>query len=88
MAECPHASEAYRGELQQHLHELEENHPGTRHSIISGYEELARLAAEAYRGDEGAPRGDCDRCGAPTNNEICRKCELVEAAGGELPGDN
>ncbi|WP_254839152.1 tRNA 2-thiolation protein NcsA [Natronomonas marina] len=88
MAECPHASEAYRGEIQQHLHDLEEDHPGTRHSIMSGYEELARLAAEAYRDDADAPQGRCERCGAPTNNATCRKCELVEELGGELPGDD
>ena len=87
MAECPHASEAYRGEIQELLYGLEDDHPGTRHSIMSGYEELARLAAEAHRGSEG-PRGECDRCGAPTNNEVCRKCDLVDAVGGELPGDD
>ena len=87
MAECPHASEAYRGEIQELLYDLEDGHPGTRHSIMSGYEELARLAAEAHRGGDG-PRGECDRCGAPTNNEVCRKCELVDAVGGELPGDD
>ncbi|MFQ3318466.1 MAG: hypothetical protein ACI8UR_000424 [Natronomonas sp.] len=81
MAECPHASEAYRGELRDHLHELEENHPGTRHSIMSGYEELARLAAEAYRNGDGA-RGECERCGAPTKNDVCRKCDLLDAVGG------
>jgi hypothetical protein len=55
---------------------------------MSGYEELAALAAEAYRGAEGGPRDECDRCGAPTRNEICRKCELVDAVGGELPSDD
>ena len=89
MAECPHASEAYRGEIQEHLHELEDGHPGTRHSIMSGYEELAALAAEACRDDEsGGPDDECDRCGAPTKNEVCRKCELVDAVGGELSGDD
>jgi len=85
MAECPHAEEAYRGEIQELLYGLEDGHPGTRHSIMSGYEELAELAAEAYRADENAPRGECERCGAPTNNDRCRKCELVDAVGGELP---
>ena len=86
-AECPHASEAYRGEIRDHLHELEENHPGTRHSIMSGYEELARLAAAAGLGGDDGPQGTCDRCGAPTRNAVCRKCELVDKVGGELPGD-
>jgi uncharacterized protein (TIGR00269 family) len=78
MAECPHASEAYRGEIRDLLLSLEEDHPGTRHSIMSGYEELARLASRAH--DEEGPRlGECERCGAPTTGDLCRKCALVEA---------
>jgi uncharacterized protein (TIGR00269 family) len=84
ITECPHASEAYRGEIQQLLLRMEESHPGTRHSILSGYEELAELAAERYRdtGDgepDAADFGECDRCGAPTARDICRKCYLVAA---------
>ena len=52
-----------------------------------GYEESARLASEASRDDADTPRGSCDRCGAPTGSEVCRKCELVDELGGELPGD-
>ena len=80
ITECPHASEAYRGEIQQLLLEMEESHPGTRHSILSGYEELAELAARRYRDDEERQEfGECDRCGAPTARDVCRKCYLVEA---------
>ena len=49
MAECPHASEAYRGEIQEHLHALEEDHPGTRHSIMAGYEELMERQQQRAR---------------------------------------
>ncbi|MFB6205657.1 MAG: TIGR00269 family protein [Haloglomus sp.] len=86
MAECPHASEAYRGEVRDHLLALEDDHPGTRHSIMSGYEELARLAAAARDRGE-AQTGECDRCGAPTTRDVCRKCALVESvhdAGADL----
>jgi uncharacterized protein (TIGR00269 family) len=95
MAECPHASEAYRGEIKELLLDLEENHPGTRHSILSGYEELAALAAREYRAedtgngdsngkgngsDEAGPAlRECERCGAATTREVCRKCQLVES---------
>jgi uncharacterized protein (TIGR00269 family) len=82
ITECPHASEAYRGEIQSLLLEMEESHPGTRHSILAGYEELAELAAMRYRDDgDGTDRdfGECDRCGAPTARDRCRKCYLVEA---------
>ena len=79
ITECPHASEAYRGEIQQLLFDMEENHPGTRHSILAGYEELAALAAQRYRGDDGPSVGECDRCDAATTREVCRACALVEA---------
>ena len=95
MAECPHASEAYRGEIQSMLHELEENHPGTRHSIMAGYEELSGIVADRYRedadnsGDEHVERAEdasvdgslreCSRCGSKTSREICRKCRLLES---------
>jgi len=77
-AECPHASEAFRGEVQDLLLELEEGHPGARHSILAGYEELSRLAADEYRGDD-PDLGECEECGAPTAGERCRKCGLLEA---------
>jgi uncharacterized protein (TIGR00269 family) len=80
MAECPHSSEAYRGEIQELLLGLEENHPGTRHSIMAGYEEFAAIVAERYRGEgDGPDLRECERCGATTTRDLCRKCELVEA---------
>jgi uncharacterized protein (TIGR00269 family) len=82
ITECPHAEEAYRGEIQELLHELEERHPGTRHSIMAGYEELAGLAAAEHRSGPGAEDkqfGECERCGGPTRGEVCRKCDLLEA---------
>ena len=78
MAECPHSTEAYRGEIQELLLDMEERHPGTRHSIMAGYEELAKLAASAY-GAEGSDLGECERCGNATTREICRTCQLTEA---------
>ena len=78
IAECPHASESFRGELQELLWDLEERHPGTRHSILSGYEELAALAVEEYRRGDGPDLGECERCGATTARDICRKCGLLD----------
>ncbi|WP_435098525.1 tRNA 2-thiolation protein NcsA [Halarchaeum sp. P4] len=80
MAECPHSSEAFRGEIQDLLLSLEEAHPGTRHSIMAGYEEMAAMAAERYRSDGSeADLNECTECGAPTTRDVCRKCYLVEA---------
>lgn len=80
MTECPHASEAYRGEIQDVLLSLEENHPGTRHSIMAGYEELAGIVAEQYDDENEKPdMNECERCGAATTQQLCRKCQLVES---------
>lgn len=80
ITECPHAEEAYRGEIQELLYDLEERHPGTRHSIMAGYEKLARMVAHEYR-DPNETVGRCERCGSPTGREICRKCGLLDAIG-------
>ncbi|AQL42050.1 TIGR00269 family protein [Halorientalis sp. IM1011] len=79
ITECPHSSEAYRGEIQQLLFDMEENHPGVRHSIMAGYEDLAAMAARAYRDGGGPEYGECERCGATTTRDVCRKCSLVDA---------
>lgn len=80
ITECPHASEAFRGEVQELMLKLEENHPGTRHSIMAGYEELAQMAAQRYRGGKSdVDLDECERCGSTTARNVCRKCRLIEA---------
>jgi uncharacterized protein (TIGR00269 family) len=79
ITECPHASEAFRGEVRDMLLGMEEDHPGTRHSIMAGYEELAELAAQRYREAGGSDLGECERCGSATGRDVCRKCRLLEA---------
>ncbi|WP_247729475.1 tRNA 2-thiolation protein NcsA [Halovivax limisalsi] len=81
ITECPHASEAYRGEIQELLYELEENHPGTRHSIMAGYEELADIAADHYGGESSVELTECPQCGSTTSaaGDRCRKCALLDA---------
>ncbi|MFW6458770.1 MAG: TIGR00269 family protein [Halodesulfurarchaeum sp.] len=79
IAECPYASESFRGTVRDLLLELESAHPGTRHSIMAGYEGLARYAAEDRRRDGAGPSGTCSVCGRPTAGERCRVCELRAA---------
>ena len=80
IAECPHASESFRGEVQDLMLALEEGHPGTRHSIMAGYEDLGRLAAAEYDQAERTTDLDaCERCGSPTTGSVCRKCQLLDA---------
>lgn len=81
IAECPHAEESFRGEIQDLLLSLEDAHPGTRHSILAGYEDLAQMAAERYRGETTPELVPCSTCGSPTTGEECRKCQLLDAVG-------
>lgn len=77
MATCPHAEASFRGEIQSVIHDLESAHPGTRHSIIAGYEEFASLLAEARDGDDRVLQS-CSTCSRPTTSEQCRACQLRE----------
>ena len=79
ITECPHSSDAYRGEIRELLLGLEENHPGARHSIMAGYEEMAAMAATRYGDDGDRDLNECVECGATTTREKCRKCALVES---------
>lgn len=81
VAECPYASESFRGRIRDLLIELEDDHPGTRHSVIAGYEDLAALAAKATGGEGSGPAGTCVECGQPTDRKLCRACQFVEAMG-------
>ena len=81
IAECPYASESFRGTIRDLLVSLEDDHPGTRHSIMAGYEEMAAMAAEHYRSAENPSLDPCVECGNPTHNERCRSCELQAVLG-------
>ena len=77
ITECPHAAESFRGKIQSLLYELEEAHPGTRHSIMAGYEQLARQSAGRVERD--GSYASCETCGSPTTGGRCRSCQLLDA---------
>ena len=78
ITECPHADEAYRGTIQRLLHSLEEEHPGTKHSIMAGYQALAAMVAKERDFEHESALNTCESCGGPTTGERCRRCEFLE----------
>jgi len=72
-ATCPYAAKAQRGRFRDILHLLEEESPGTRHAIVSGYDQMRPMLQATYPPAELHP---CARCGEPTVNEVCKSCEL------------
>lgn len=74
-ATCPYAERAQRGRFREILHRLEEDSPGTRHAILSSYDQMRPLLVERFPPAELHP---CDRCGEPTVRGTCKACELKD----------
>jgi uncharacterized protein (TIGR00269 family) len=74
-ATCPYAERAQRGRFREVLERLEADSPGTRHAIVSSYDQLRPLLVSAF---PPAPLNACARCGEPTIRGVCKACELRE----------
>ncbi len=74
-ATCPYAERAQRGRFREILNRLEAESPGTRHAIVSGYDQMRPFLQETF---PPAELNACARCGEPTVNAICKACELKE----------
>lgn len=85
--ECPMAAGNKHLGYKEALNEIEARSPGSKHAFYFGF--LAR-AAERFRdaapdGPEESGLGLCTRCGAPSTNELCAFCHLVERSAGAEP---
>jgi uncharacterized protein (TIGR00269 family) len=72
-AECPYSSRALRGLFREIIDTLEENSPGTRHSIVNSYESIKGLLLEQY---PPMKLNTCQTCGEPTSQRVCKTCLL------------
>ncbi len=73
--ECPYSEWALRGTYRNIINELETKTPGTRHAIIQSYDMISEATMDKF------PPIDlinCERCGEPSSNTVCKACELVE----------
>ncbi len=74
-ATCPYAERAQRGRFSGVIAELEAAAPGTRHAIVSTFDQIRPLLQERFA--SGSPR-ECARCGEPASDDLCKACELAE----------
>lgn len=72
---CPYAPEAFRTDIRTMLNRIEEKHPGTGFTIFKSAEKL-RPAVEKLAEKEGL--AECDRCGEPTTEKVCRTCQMLD----------
>ena len=72
--QCPYAHEALRGEFRDIVDELEQHHPGTRHSILKSYDGLKPTLTQCC---PSVPLHSCTLCGEPTTQDICKALSLI-----------
>jgi len=72
---CPYSDRAVRGLFRDALNRLEEGMPGTRHSILSSFDQMRPWLDRQFSCSKA---GKCNRCGEPTMNPVCKACELIE----------
>lgn len=72
-AECPYATQALRNEYRHIIDSMEAKHPGTRHSIVSSYDQIQPALRTTF---PSAELRTC-ACGEPTKNERCMACTML-----------
>ena len=73
--ECPYAIRAMRLLYREFLLQLEEKHPGSRHSILKSYLELEDCLEKKFPPAKLKP---CKICQHPSSMPICMACQLKE----------
>ena len=73
-SECPYAGEALRGEIRELLNSFEVNHPGTKYSLLRGFDKLVGALAKEL---PPAKIDKCRICGDTCTEDICQACKLL-----------
>lgn len=74
--DCSYATRSFRFTVKKMLNEFESKHPGTRYSIMRGYERVAEFLPAARL--PGRKILQCERCGGASASVICKACEMIE----------
>jgi len=74
-AHCPYARLSFRYSVKRMLNEFEMQHPGSKYSLLRGYERLMELlpASAAHQ----RRLLTCERCGEVSASELCKVCEII-----------
>jgi len=72
MDECPYAGFALRNEIRELLNNFEVNHPGTKYSLLGGYESNSEFLHPA-----ATQIVFCEICKEPGSERICKTCRLL-----------
>ena len=70
--ECPYAGEALRNEIRDMLNNYEVRHPGTKYSLLGGFEAISQALRPV-----NTQIVQCRLCGEPSSEEVCKTCRLL-----------
>jgi uncharacterized protein (TIGR00269 family) len=70
--ECPYAGGALRNEIREMLNNYEVKHPGTKYSLLGGFETISHV----LRSPE-SQIVQCKKCGEPSSDALCKTCRLL-----------
>jgi uncharacterized protein (TIGR00269 family) len=70
--ECPYSLGTFRAGIRDFINELEKNNAGIKFSILKGYQKLIPYL------ELKAAMHECEICGEPTSQKICKTCLLVK----------
>ncbi len=72
--ECPYAHLAFRNEVRELLNSFEEKYPGTKYSIVRGFDKLLPILQKSF--SSGMTK--CKECGEPCSGQVCKACEYLK----------
>ena len=70
--ECPYAGEALRNEIREILNNYEVKHPGTKYSLLGGFETISESLSSP-----DSRIMTCKICGEPSSETLCKTCRLL-----------
>ncbi|MCD4703786.1 MAG: TIGR00269 family protein [Methanosarcinaceae archaeon] len=71
---CPYSHEALRGEVRKMLNKFEVGHPGTKYSLIRGFDKMVGVLAKDY---PQVTLSKCRVCGEACTGDLCQACNLL-----------
>ena len=73
--ECPYAQGALRWRYRDIVAQLEQDVPGTRHSLVRMSDNIKQVARQPVSVQQSHPM-KCLRCGSPTSGQTCKACDM------------
>ena len=73
--ECPYAQGALRWRYRDIVAQMEQDVPGTRHSLVRMADNIKMVAKQEPAPVRSHPM-KCERCGSPTSGATCKACDM------------